>query len=150
MKKQSLLIICLTFLLLILSCHPSAAQSIKKRQLNLYDDGGKFDFNWSITYEERQTLKTQLRDFLQARWSQEKLGRVIAAFYTVEGDPLIADFYIEPDTKGRWIIVEEWERTCCALYQLEKKKRKPVTTKGKTIYETTEVVETFLKEIAPF
>lgn len=150
MRKQPVFFSCLILLLLILSFQASPAQSTKMRQLTAYVNGGKLDFSWSIGPAERQIRKTKLRDFLRAKWSQKKLGQITAAFYTVESDPLISNFYIEPDKKGLWIIVQEWERTCCLLYQLEKKKRKPVATKGKTIYKTTEAIETFLKEIAPF
>jgi uncharacterized protein (DUF2164 family) len=150
MKRQSVFISCLIFPFLILCFQFSPAQSAKKRQVNLYDNGGNFDFNWGIEHEERQQMKTKLRDFLQTRWNQKRLGKVTAAFYTMEGDPLISNFYIEADKKGRWIIIEKWERTCCALYQLEKKKRKRVTTKGTKIYKTTEDIETLLEEVIPF
>lgn len=150
MKKQCLFIFCLPLLLLIVGFQNSTAQSIKKRQLNLYDKGGKFEFSWNVEHAERQTRKTKLRDFLRAKLSQKQLAQVTATFYTLEGDPLISNFYIEPNEKGVWIILEEWQKTCCWFYQLEKKKRKFVTTKGKRIYETSETVEAFLKELAPF
>lgn len=150
MKNHFYFPFCLFVLLLVLSFQNNQAQNIKKRQLNLYNKGGKFDFNWSVSTEERSKMKSKLKDFMQTHLSQKRLARVTFAIYSMEGDPFISNFYVEQNKNERWVIVDEWKNTCCMLYFLEKKKRKPVTKKGTAIYKTIEELEIVLNERIPY
>lgn len=131
----------LVLLLLLFAFLPTQAQETPKRDLKFYDDGGKFDFGWATDYKTHQEMKPRLREFLWTHWSRKKLGRVSAVFYTYEGDPTTTTYYIEPNKNGQWIIVAEYKQICCVLYQLEKKKRKPITKFGKDIYEIIDRIE---------
>ena len=76
-------------------------------------------------------------------WRQKRLARVVATFYSIEGDPITYRMFIEPDATGRWRILAEYERECCALYALEKRKEKRNRRRetGIVIYDNVERVE---------
>jgi len=118
------------------------AQKIRKRNLARYDNGGEFDFNFGIGEKEKAAMNSRLREFLWTHWSQKKLGRVEKTiYYTLEGDPAVTIFYVEPDKNGHWIIREETTTFCCFLYFTEKRKRKPLITTSRTVYKIIERVE---------
>ena len=126
--------------LFLLSWQSAQAQKTQKRDLPLYKDGGKFDFNWSIGIEH-EAMRSKLRDFLWTHWSRKKPGRVTAIFYTIEGDPTTTNFYIEPNENENWVIGTESESICCVLDSLMKKKRKPTIRKWKVVYEIVDRIE---------
>jgi hypothetical protein len=141
MRIQRYLTVCLSVLLLSIFAEASLGPSAQKRNLALYENGGTFDFSWDVMPEAHERMKLKLRMFLWEHWSQKRLGRVVAIFYTIEGDPTTVNLYIEPDGNGRWRVVSEYERECCALYALEKKKRKRTRERGVAIYDRVEWVE---------
>ena len=86
-------------------------------------------------------MRPKLREFLWEHWSQKRLGRVVATFYSIEGDPTTHHLYIEPGGDGRWRVVSEYESECCWFYSMEKPKKKREHRKGVEIYDTVERVE---------
>ncbi len=143
MKKRFHFIAFLTTLVLLSSFQEYRAQT--------YNNGGNFDFNWGVSdSKQREAMKTGLISFLRNGWTNKSRSIVKASFYSLEGDPFYSTFYIEPDKSGRWLIIEKWERICCALYSQMKPKRKPIKTKGKTVYKKVEMLESVLRERLPF
>lgn len=143
MKKRISFIAFLTILVLLSSFRADRAQA--------YDKGGVFDFKWGVSdYRQRAALKTGLISFLRNAWTDQRRSMVKANFYSLEGDPFYSTFYIEPDKSGRWLIIEKWERICCALYPQMKPKRKIIKTRGQTVYKKIELLETVLRERIPF
>jgi hypothetical protein len=143
MKKKYLYFAFLTLLVSLLSFQTYRAQS--------YNNGGVFDFNWGVSdYKKREAMKTGLINFLRSGWDNRKLSKVRVNFYSLEGDPFYATFYIEPDKRGRWVIVEKWERICCALYSQMKKPKKTIKTSGTKVYNRIELLESRLREAIPF
>src|SRR6266849_5566014 len=141
MRTHGYLKICLSFVLLGVFAPLALAQRGQKRDLARYDNGGSSDFSWDLMPPAHEKMKLQLRLFLWEHWTQKRLGHVVATFYTIEGDQTTHNLYIEPDANGRWRVVDEYERECCALYALAKKKRKPKLERGVAIYDTVEWVE---------
>jgi hypothetical protein len=120
-----------------------AAQTTAKRDLTRYDQGGTFDFTWSTGPAAHERMRPLLREFVWRHWSQKQLGRVVATYYTIEGDPTTYNFFIEPDANGRWLVIAEYDSECCWNYALEKPKRKREHTTGVTIYDIVDrVVQT--------
>jgi hypothetical protein len=141
MRNERRFIGSLALLLTVFVGQTVLAQNVQKRDLARYDDGGNFDFNWAAGPEAHERMRPKLRQFLWEHWSQKRLGHVVAAFYSIEGDPIRHTFYIEPDGNGRWHVVSEYERECCWSYALLKKKRKRKLEKGKWSFDTVERVE---------
>lgn len=131
----------LALLLTLFVGQPTLGQNVQRRDLTRYDDGGTFDFNWGAGPQAHERMRPKLREFLWEHWSRKKLGRVVAIFYTIEGDPTAHNLYIEPGEDGRWRIVSEYESECCWFYSMEKKKKKRERRKGVEIYDTVERVE---------
>jgi hypothetical protein len=148
MRKQGHLTVCLSFLLLAFFTPAALAQILQKRDLAGYNNGGSFDFSWGVMPEAHEAMRSKLRMFLWEHWSQKRLGRVVATFYTIEGDPTTHNLYIEPLPNGHWRIVSEYERECCALYALEKKKRKRTRERSVEVYDTVEWVEPMKNGVA--
>jgi hypothetical protein len=131
----------LALLLFLCGGHTALAQTVQKRDLSRYDDGGTFDFNWGVGPQAHERMRPKLREFLWEHWSQKRLGRVVATFYSIEGDPATYHLYIEPGEDGRWHVVSEFETECCWFYSMEKPKRKREHRKGVEIYDRVERVE---------
>jgi hypothetical protein len=147
MKEKRLLISFFTILTLLITFDASQAQNMKRRQLKLYDSGGKFDFSWGVPTEEAQQNKLKLIDFLSTKLSQKKLARVEATIpFTLHGDIVISTFYIEPKQNGRWIIFERWKSFCCVTQLLQNRKMKPRIERGTEVFETFSSFETVINE----
>jgi hypothetical protein len=88
-------------------------------------------------------MRPKLREFVWEHWRQKRLARVVATFYSIEGDPITYRMFIEPDATGRWRVLSEYESECCALYALEKKRKKIKRQRetGIVIYDIVERVE---------
>ena len=131
----------MSLLLSLFVSHTVFAQTAQRRDLSRYDDGGTFDFNWGAGPQAHERMRAKLREFLWEHWSQKKPGRVVVAFYSLEGDPTTHNLYVEPGKGGRWRVVSEYENVCCWFYSLEKPKRKRERRKSVDIYNTVERVE---------
>jgi hypothetical protein len=140
MRNQRYFTACL-MLLLMLFGQIALAQNTKKRDFARYENGGTFDFSWSLGPKARERMKSEMREFLWEHWKQKRLAHVVATFYTIEGDPTTHNLYIEPDENGHWHVVSEYKRECCWFYAMEKKKRKRERRKGTDIYDTVERIE---------
>ncbi len=141
MKRKAHSATCLILLLITFFGDNLWAQNVTKRDLARYDDGGIFDFNWSLGPQVHERMRPKLREFIWEHWHQKRLARVVATFYSIEGDPITHRMFIEPDASGRWRVLSEYESECCALYALEKKKRKRQRERGIVIYDIVERVE---------
>ena len=149
MKKAIKSAFVLAVLFLIAGSQPLRAQIAQKRQSRLYSNGGQFDFNWGTSLRERERMSTKIIDFLSANLSRKKLARLVMySPFTLHGDVIESAFYVEPDRTGRWLITEEWRSSCCVMYALEKKQRKPITKSGKKIHESIDVVKTVVMKKA--
>jgi hypothetical protein len=148
MRIQRYLTVCLLVLLLAIVAQAGLGPRAQKRDLARYDNGGTFDFSWDLMPEAHERTKPKLRMFLWEHWSQKRLGRVVAIFYTIEGDPTTVNLYIEPDANGHWRVVSEYERECCALYALQKKQKKRTRERGVAIYDKVEWVEPIKNGVA--
>jgi hypothetical protein len=136
--KIRVYIICLVILLLF-SGHPGLAQN--PRDLTHYDDGGAFDLGWAGRPDADAKMRPKLRDFLWEHWTQKHLAHVVVTFYTIEGDPMTYNLFVEPDRDRRWRVVAEYESECCWYYAMEKPKRKRKREKGAVIYDVVERVQ---------
>jgi hypothetical protein len=83
----------------------------------------------------------KLRDFVWKHWSTHTRGHIDMIVYTLEGDPFIRHLYIEPNLAGMWQVTSEWDSYCCALYALQKPKRKRVHDRGINIYTAVQRLE---------
>jgi hypothetical protein len=111
--------------------HPT---QVAKRELSKYDNGGAFDFAWDIAPQHDQ-MRAKLREFVWQHWREKRMGRVVATFYSIEGDPTTYTFYVKSDIDGRWRVVAEYETECCWFYAMDKKKRKRKIKRGVEIYD---------------
>ena len=141
MRNQRPLIAAVLLLLTMPFGQAALAQNVQRRDLARYANGGTFDFSWGLGPKALAEMKPKLREFLWEHWSQKRLGRVVATFYTIEGDPTTHHLYIEPDENGRWRVVSEYESECCWFYAVEKKKRKRERRRGVDVYDIVERVE---------
>jgi len=106
---------------------------VAKRELSKYDNGGAFDFAWDIAAQHDQ-MRAGLREFVWQHWREKRMGRVVAIFHSIEGDPTTYTFYVEPDVNG-WRVVSEYETECCWFYAMDKKKRERKIERGVEIYD---------------
>lgn len=141
MRNQRHFTACLSLLFITFFGQTVLAQSVQKRNLARYDDGGSFDFNWGLGPKAHERMRPKLRKFIWEHWSQKRLGHVIVTFYTIEGDPTTHNLYIEPDESGQWRIVSEYESECCWFYAMEKKKRQRQRSRGVETYDTVERIK---------
>ena len=112
-----------------------------KRDLSGYIDGGTFDFSWSALPVADERMMPLLRQFVWQHWHNKQRAHVVATFYSIEGDPMTYNLFIEPETNGHWRVVAEWERECCLLYAMQKPKRKRERTNGVSVYDIVERIE---------
>ena len=113
-------------------------QDRPQRDLTKYQNGGTFDFRWSVTGEARSKMASELRDFVWQQWTQKRLAHVAATYYTIEGDPTTYNFFVEPDANQSWHVVAEYESECCWNYGLEKPARPRKRESGVAQYDIVE------------
>jgi len=133
MENRKVVITVFLTILVSLSNEVVHSTQVAKRELSKYDNGGAFDFAWDIAPQHDQ-MRAKLREFVWQHWREKRMGRVVAKFHSIEGDPTTYTFYIEPDVHGRWRVVSEYETECCWFYAMDKKKRKRKIERGVEIY----------------
>jgi hypothetical protein len=76
------------------------------RDLSSYDVIGPFDiFYGASNHKEVVRVTGQVREFLWDHWRQHKRGTVSAKYRFVDAAARL-DYFVEPDSNGRWVIVE--------------------------------------------
>ncbi len=124
-------------LCLVLVCTGFASigfgQASKKRDITVYDDGGLADFGWGVM-SDHKIRGARLREFIWTHLIEKSRGHIIAAFYTLEGDPTYEHIFVEPNAKGDWQIVIESERHCCWFYTMEKPRKRRTVNRWTEIY----------------
>ncbi|HEX8458110.1 MAG TPA: hypothetical protein VF656_12490 [Pyrinomonadaceae bacterium] len=120
-------------LFLLLPARTVTAQDDKPRDLNRYVTGERFEMNWGVSPEGIDKLKLRARDFLWQQWKQKRLAYFLVADCLIypEGcnDSIEYKIYVEPDEKGRWIVVIESERVESAwMTGKDKEQRTPLNS----------------------
>lgn len=75
------------------------------RDLSHYDVAGPYKLDYGQPRAEHEHLKGQIREFLWTHWRQHRRATVVATYQFIEGIVRLS-YYVEPDKKGRWVIVE--------------------------------------------
>ena len=109
------------------------------RDLSLYEQGKTYDFSWGKVKTLRAE-REEFREYLWQQWSKQRRTKVTATFYSIEGDPTISTYYIEPDESRSWRIVVESESECCWFYAIQKPKKKRERRKFSATYTDLERV----------
>jgi len=136
----------LVLLLFVLGGQFSFGQNRHKRDLTKYDNGGAFDFNWSVLNRHGQMAST-VRDFVWEHWTNKRLGHVARTIYSIEGDPTAYHLFVEPDANQTWHVVMTYRSNCCWYYGLEKPKRKRRIETGAVRFDIVERVPTAEPEV---
>jgi hypothetical protein len=131
----------------VLSGQSSVGQNRRKRDLTKYDNGGAFDFRWSVTPDAHKRMASTVRDFIWQHWTNKHLGHVARTVYTIEGDPTTYHLFIEPDANQTWHVVMTYRSNCCWYYGLGKPKRKRRLETGATRFDIVERVPTAEPEV---
>jgi nuclear transport factor 2 (NTF2) superfamily protein len=150
MKGITLGIMLLVFVLLAFSYVPKTfvvlpqskelPSNSPNRNLTLYEQGKTYDFSLG-NVKTRRAERNKFREFLWQQWSKQRRARVTATFYSVEGDPTISTYYIEPNESGQWHIFVESESECCWTYAMQKPKKQRERRKYSTTYSGLERVQ---------
>lgn len=112
-------------------------QASKKRDINVYDDGGIADFGWGVV-SDHKIRGARLREFIWTHFNEKRRGHIKAAFYSFEGDPFYEHVFVEPNAKGDWRIVIESEGYCCWFYALEKPRKRQTVNRRTETYAAVE------------
>ncbi|HEV2495307.1 MAG TPA: hypothetical protein VG204_19790 [Terriglobia bacterium] len=91
-----------------------AANSIQQKQtmsrdLRLYDQPAPYTLPVSLRDGQRKKVEAEIRGFLWTHWHQHRLGKLVATWYSKEGEPTTYTYFVEPDEKGVWQIKGQWE-----------------------------------------
>ncbi|HEV2801171.1 MAG TPA: hypothetical protein VGW12_11780 [Pyrinomonadaceae bacterium] len=141
--------LCCSMLLLFTlhaSAHPAQEKKeqreTKPRDLNRYEIGERYELSWRDP-KEIEELKLKARDYLWRQWQQKRLTYFLVADCLVypEGcdDSIEYKIYIEPDEKGRWLVVIESERVESAwMLGKDKEERTP---RGRSVYSEVKKLE---------
>jgi hypothetical protein len=142
MRRHTELIAILLLLLFVFSGQSSVGQNRRQRDLTKYDNGGAFDFRWSVAADAHKRMASSVRDFVWEHWTNKRLGHVARTVYTIEGDPTTYQLFVEPDANQTWHVVMTYRSKCCWFYSLGKPKRKPRIETGASRYDIVERVTT--------
>ena len=140
--KTSRIFVSSLALLFVLGGQSYFGEDRPQRDLTKYENGGAFDFRWSVTGEARRKMASELRDFVWRQWTEKRLGYVVATYYTIEGDPTTYNLFVEPDANQRWHVVAKYESECCWNYGLEKPPRPRKRETGVAQYDIVERIAT--------
>lgn len=124
----------------VLSQNRESLSDNSKRDLTVYEQGKTYDFSWSKVKTMRAE-RNEFRGFLWQQWSKQRRTKVTATFYSVEGDPTISTYYIEPIESGRWHIAVESESECCWSCTMQKPKKQRERRRRSVIYNDLERVQ---------
>ncbi len=124
----------------VLSQNRESLSDNSKRDLTVYEQGKTYDFSWSKVKTMRAE-RNEFRGFLWQQWSKQRRTKVTATFYSVEGDPTISTYYIEPIESGRWHIAVESESECCWSCAMQKPKKQRERRRRSVIYNDLERVQ---------
>lgn len=85
-----------------------AANSIQQKQtaprdLRLYDQPAPYTIT-IFPHDQRDKSDAEIRGFLWTHWHQHRLGKLVATWYSKEGEPTTYTYFVEPDEKGIWQI----------------------------------------------
>jgi hypothetical protein len=137
MRRHSRIFLISFALLFIVGGQPGFAQNRRKRDLTKYDNGGAFDFRWSVA-TQHERMASAIRDFVWEHWANKRLGYIARTVYTIEGDPTTYRLFIEPDANQTWHVVLTYRSNCCWYYGLQKPKRKRRIETGVARYDVVE------------
>lgn len=127
---------------------PGFGQKQTRRDLSAYDDGGTANFSFQF-FEDHKIRSERLRDFIWSHFSEKRFGHIKAALYSYHGDPTYHHIFIEPDAKGTWQVAIEYENYCCALYALQKPRKRDEVRRWSAAYQSVERRTIALIEAAP-
>ncbi len=100
-----------------------------------------FHFVYGTVPLRQAWMEAQIRGYIWDHWHNRQKGRVVAAFATIEGDPIEHVFEIKPNKKGEWRIIYKIESTCCWLFRLAKPQWKTEKRTIQTIFTDLTRVE---------
>jgi len=75
------------------------------RDLSQYEVLGPYHIQGIASRPEDYQVEGRVREFLWAHWRHHKRGTVVATTQYVEGF-VRASYFVEPDKRGRWLIVQ--------------------------------------------
>ena len=142
MRRHSQTLAVFLLLPFIFGGQSSFGQNRHKRDLTKYENGGAFDFRWSVAPDAHKRMASSVRDFIWEHWTNKRLGHVARTVYTIEGDPTTYHLFIEPDANQTWHLVMTYRSNCCWYYGLGKPKRKRRIETGAARFDIVERVPT--------
>ena len=89
--------------LLLTATSLSLAQG-QKRDLSKYDIIGPYRLVAFASGPKTDQPEGEIRDFLWTHWREHRRGTVTATRQYVDG-MIRATYFVEPDSKGRWLII---------------------------------------------
>jgi hypothetical protein len=142
MRKHSRTFLISLLLLFIFGGQSSFAQNRRKRDLTKYDNGGTFDFRWSVVWDAHERMASTIRDFVWEHWTNKRLGYISRTVYTIEGDPTTYRLFIEPGANQTWHVVLTYRSNCCWFNGLHNPKHKRRIETGVVRYDIVDRVPT--------
>lgn len=112
MKRRILVWALLSISVLLFCGAKQAFSQTNQRNLAQYKQGPSFDLK-NYYAPQGNEEKAPLRQFFWELWKTRTKGFFKVTSYTREGNPSYCKFFVEPDTKGEWIVVSECKYTMC-------------------------------------
>lgn len=83
----------------------------RERSTARYLTSGPFVLDNTLDAQKREAIDAEVRLFLWENYTNRRLARVTVTRYSKEGAPTITNYFVEPDSAGRWIVNLELHRT---------------------------------------
>jgi len=75
-----------------------------RRNLAEYAKAGPFTICNELPPEAGEQKMAEIRGFLWKNWNERHLGVVTVTFCSIEGDPTLSTFFVEPDAQHHWQV----------------------------------------------
>lgn len=76
------------------------------RDLAAYDKLGPLE---QRPVDPNDSALARVRDFVWKHWTERRCGYAVVTRYSMEGEPSVFHFYVEPDISGLWQIIIDGE-----------------------------------------
>ena len=110
------------------------------------DKAGPYYLEWAMLPDKREQSLSRIRAFLWDHLEGQRIGELQVTAYSIEGDPITWNFFVESDPKGKWRIRAKYESIIAVL---RKPKQKPKHETGELNYYVVERLDHDTGRVVP-